>query len=138
MRLHRKAPSRVELSWEQEDELTYGPVVASAFESPFTRLAAWKLYRAKFMDKYEVVGVDDARDAGSRPWAWWQYDAPEKPRKIGSAPPLPDFPPDARVKCSCGQWHVGVACVFEDETECLRRLGLLTAQEEALLAAEKG
>lgn len=57
------------LSPEQYLELLLGPKgEASAFDSEESRLAAWRTH---------APGVVSMVDPGSRPWAWWHYDAPE-------------------------------------------------------------
>jgi hypothetical protein len=53
---------------EQYLELLLGPKdLGSAFDTDESRLAAWRSHAA------ELTGMVAA---GSRPWAWWQYDAP--------------------------------------------------------------
>ena len=56
------------LNLEQYLELLLGPKEASAFETDFARRAAWHAHQAELLPLV---------DPGSRPWAWWQYDAPE-------------------------------------------------------------
>jgi hypothetical protein len=56
------------LNLEQYLELLLGPKEASAFDSDFARRAAWYQHRAELLPLV---------DPGSRPWAWWQYEAPE-------------------------------------------------------------
>jgi hypothetical protein len=64
------------LNLEQYLELLLGPAgTASAFADEAARLAAWREHAP---DLLPMVSP------GSRPWAWWQYDAPE--------PPLPREP----------------------------------------------
>jgi len=79
-------------------ELWIGPSDrgVSAFESVFTRRAAW------FANKEELM---EANGPGQRPWAWWQFEAPQ---------PLSEK---------------------EDPVKALRRWGLLTPAEEAGLKA---
>ena len=56
------------LNLEQYLELLLGPKGESAFATDFGRHAAWSEHRAELLPLV---------DPGSRPWAWWQYDAPE-------------------------------------------------------------
>ena len=56
------------LNLEQYLELLLGPRGTSAFASDFARRMAWQQHRD---DLLPMV------DPGSRPWAWWQYDASE-------------------------------------------------------------
>ena len=57
------------LSAEQYLELLLGARgESSAFDSPQARRAAWQAHRAELLRLVEP---------GSRPWAWWAYDAPE-------------------------------------------------------------
>jgi len=81
---------------EQYLELLLGPRDAgSAFESDESRRTSWRSHSADLMRLVEP---------GSRPWAWWEYDAPETPWPRESVPAY------------------------------LARLGLLTEVEEASLA----
>ena len=53
---------------EQYLEVLLGPKdQGSAFDTDESRLAAWRAHSAELRDMVA---------AGSRPWAWWQYDAP--------------------------------------------------------------
>ena len=57
------------LNLEQYLELLLGPREgASAFDSNESRRAAWRAHS-------QVLTA--MVDPGSRPWAWWEYDAPE-------------------------------------------------------------
>ncbi|HLN03069.1 MAG TPA: hypothetical protein VK335_27515 [Bryobacteraceae bacterium] len=56
------------LNLEQYLELLLGPKGGSAFDSDVARHVAWHEHRAELLPLV---------DPGSRPWAWWQYDAPE-------------------------------------------------------------
>ena len=56
------------LNLEQYLEMLLGPKEASAFGTDFARRAAWHAHKAELLPLV---------DPGSRPWAWWQYDAPE-------------------------------------------------------------
>ena len=84
------------LDLEQYLELLLGPKDArSAFESDESRCISWRAHAAEVMQLVQP---------GSRPWAWWEYDAPEplRPR--------------------------------ESETAYLARCGLLTEEERTSLA----
>ena len=57
------------MTLEQYLELLLGPKgLGSAFDTDESRLAAWRSHSAELTDMVA---------AGSRPWAWWQYDAPK-------------------------------------------------------------
>jgi hypothetical protein len=59
------------LNLEQYLELLLGPREgASSFESDESRRDAWRSHSAVLTPMV---------DPGSRPWAWWEYDAPEPP-----------------------------------------------------------
>jgi hypothetical protein len=53
---------------EQYLELLLGPKGGSAFDSDAARHTAWREHRAELLPLV---------DPGSRPWGWWQYEAPE-------------------------------------------------------------
>jgi hypothetical protein len=82
----------------------------NAFASPFLRRAAYYRVREQLLAECS---------AGQRPWAWWEYDAPEQPRPIGKTHILQGRP----------------VTFSEDRTDCLDRLGLLEPWERADLAA---
>jgi len=87
------APALLDL--EQYLELLLGPKdAASAFASDESRRSSWRSHAAEVM---RLVYP------GSRPWAWWEYDAPE--------PVLPR----------------------ESETAYLARCGLFTESEQKSL-----
>jgi hypothetical protein len=84
------------LDLEKYLELLLGPGdAASAFASDESRRSSWRAHSAELM---RLV------DPGSRPWAWWEYDAPEPVRPR------------------------------ESELAYLSRCGLLTETEQASLA----
>ena len=56
------------LNLEQYLELLLGPKGGSAFDTDVARHVAWHEHQAELLPLV---------DPGSRPWAWWQYDAPE-------------------------------------------------------------
>lgn len=63
------AAMNAQLDLEQYLELLLGPNdVFSAFDSDESRCEAWRVHAAELL---ALV------DPGSRPWAWWQYDATE-------------------------------------------------------------
>jgi hypothetical protein len=58
-----------QLNLEQYLELLLGPSgTASAFRCDDARRAAWQAHAPELLPMVAP---------GSRPWAWWQYDAPE-------------------------------------------------------------
>lgn len=76
----------------------------------------------------ELLAAHIAEHPGTRPWAWWAFDAPESRRFLGDEPE--DLSP-------FGVWY-GMAsswgCAFyETEADYLDRLGLLTDAERAAL-----
>ena len=56
------------LNLEQYLELLLGPKGRSAFASNAARRSAWREHREELLPLV---------DPGSRPWGWWQYEAPE-------------------------------------------------------------
>ena len=93
--LHKGHATNARLNLEQYLELLLGPKDGdSAFDGDEARRVAWQAHRTELLPLV---------DPGSRPWAWWQYEAP--------APPLPR----------------------ESETDYLSRFGLLTDAERARL-----
>ena len=59
------------LDLEQYLELLLGPTgLTSAFSSDADRCWAWQEHGPRLLSLV---------DPGSRPWGWWQYDAPEAP-----------------------------------------------------------
>lgn len=89
----RRATTRLNL--EQYLELLLGPKgSASSFDGDDSRRHAWREHAAELAPLV---------DPGSRPWAWWKYDAPE-----------PRFPREA-------------------QTAYLLRCGLLTEKERTRL-----
>ena len=102
-----------------EQDLTYGPYsgldrdrgalfgpMAVPPPDPMTLRAAWVLHRHRLMGKYVGEGLEDPYDAGQRPWAFWEFEAPE-----------------------------GSDGTARQQTEILRRHGLLSDEEEAILTA---
>ena len=92
-----------ELDLEQYLELLLGPKDAySAFGSEESRRDAWRDHAAELLSMV---------DPGSRPWAWWQYDAAE--------PMLPRESERAYL----------ARCGFLTEAECerLKRAGIQLA-----------
>jgi hypothetical protein len=99
--------------------------------------------------KREILAEHTNRRPGSRPWAWWKYDAPETRRAFGwqchilehgsdcqgilNHRPLPSDTPDM-------EWarnHFGRLSddrIHESERDFLERLGLLTPNEKTLFA----
>jgi hypothetical protein len=67
----------VPLNLEQYLELLLGPkTAASTFDSEASRRRAWQDHRGELLPMVAL---------GSRPWGWWQYEAPEPPRPRESA-----------------------------------------------------
>jgi hypothetical protein len=79
---------------------------------------AWTLLRDELLQEHI------AQQPGSRPWAWWQWEAPEDMRQIG----------EDRTKLSCGR--VYVSPIYETEAAYLARLNLLTAAERMVLKGD--
>jgi hypothetical protein len=129
-RVHRRGKERLrDLSFDQLGELLWGPgapdsiafnpaTIAnrrSYFESPLVRRAAY------FGHRDEVLAD---HNAGQRPWAWWQFEARERPRE------------NVR-KVEGYDWRGQLIYydVNESEADCLRRMGQLQPWEEAQIAA---
>jgi hypothetical protein len=80
----------------------------------------------------ELVAEHIAQEPGTRPWAWWRWEAPEPRRQISAGPePVLDH----------GLWFGKPRCyrgvppsnMFESEADFLDRLNLLTSAERASL-----
>jgi hypothetical protein len=102
-----------------------------------TRAAAWREHGA------EILMAWVRERPGTRPWAWWQYDATEVRRCVAGAellvPPIEwvwreNFGVPAFVQYR-PRGCVGLPSV-EAQAVCLQRLGLLGADERATLAAD--
>jgi hypothetical protein len=108
--------------------------------------AAWNELRVPFMRQWI------AEHPGSRPWAWWEFDAPERRQCVNDVHPFdrPDrWRETDRLCCAEIQrrtyslWYGCPAllgpgdfdCRFESQPDYLDRLGLLTAQERAAIEA---
>lgn len=85
---------------------------------------------------------------GTRPWAWWQFEAPEKHRRILSGPGYRSLAPDSPCCETMKRTAIrfGVCALLGPEAEwkniCesewayLKRLGLLTEEEKKIPASE--
>ena len=76
---------------------------------------------------------DDPKDRlGTRPWAWWAYDAPEERRKYisGDCDMLAWERPYFGVPT--GYWRTHKEYVFESQYAYLKRHNLLTKEEKEL------
>jgi hypothetical protein len=79
------AAMNAQLDLEQYLELLLGPKdELSAFDSGESRREAWRDHSAELLAMV---------DPGSRPWAWWQYDAIE---------PILPREPELAYLCRCG------------------------------------
>jgi hypothetical protein len=75
--LTRALPALGYLDLEQYLELLLGPRDAgSAFDSDESRRISWRSHSAELMRLVQP---------GSRPWAWWEYDAPKPVKPWESA-----------------------------------------------------
>jgi hypothetical protein len=91
-------------------------------------LEAWQELRCELMEQHQ------GERPGSRPWAWWENDAPEPRRRIKEGGPCSFFrsPATFGIPSNCDEAE------FESERDYLARLGLLTAEElEALASRER-
>ena len=75
---------------------------------------------------------------GHRPWAWWEFAAPE-PRQI-----VKMVVQELRVPCASLAGRYGIPfdgldglAIYESQAEYLKRLGLLTESERSLLHLEE-
>jgi hypothetical protein len=84
--------------------------------------AVWDEVRDDFLTEFT------SRHPGTRPWAWWHFEAPEPRRQVRDGP---------RVDLSGGYWFGKPAWysgmppddMFESERDYLQRLGLLFPHE---------
>lgn len=116
-----------------------------AFPTPEDRRTAWEDLRD------EIMGEWIQKHPGTRPWGWWQFEAPE-PRRRVDGKPHPFKNPERETKVAAwrevcpevaareahklfyGKPAVLIvpddfAAAYEDELAYLRRLKLLTADE---------
>lgn len=99
-------------------ELVYGPQGPSAFASKIERRAAWYLHRDAILPGF---------NAAQRPWAWWQFDAPESKRTVKKSYRYLDF----ETK-TYREWEYEAP---EDDVDYLERVGLLSDYERAIKKA---
>ncbi len=123
--------------------------------------AAWKIFRAQILEDWIHGEPDYASEGpgpGSRPWAWWKFDAPELRRRVDGTHPFddpvrikaveeraakhPDF------KATANKVYFGKPCclcfpddfeaTYESEFDYLERLGLLLPGELEMVQALYG
>ncbi len=109
-------------------------------ERQANRRGAWKRFRAAILAKWM------ADNPGTRPAAWWQYDAPEPwRRRIGGGlasnedPSAPDWIRNAGPSFGLPKYASNDPSngpIFETEHAYLKRHNLLTADEAKALAAQ--
>jgi hypothetical protein len=113
-----------------------GYAEARWFTGSQERAAAWREHGAEILATWMVAY------AGTRPWAWWVHDATEARRCVDGVELL--VPPIDRMWrqglgipafVQCRPRGVGLPTV-EAQAAYLRRLGLLSADEGAGLAAD--
>lgn len=135
--------------WQRYELMTGHDFFNAGFlDDEESRRAAWFTHRGELLD---------ACEPGTRPWGWWRYEASEMRRPIGK--PMPKrihyFPGagapavEVLIPQGCDREHWiestyfgtpqlqggGVPFEYEHETEYLRRLGLLSADEEKQVMA---
>ncbi len=115
----------------------------------------FKIDDEKVKAAWESVGADLVaecvkRSPGTRPWAWWRFDAPETRKRLGGRGTLRnkiallDFgmpklglnwiiPADVRVGINAIPVDPANPPSFESSANYLRRLGLLASGEEKRL-----
>ena len=84
--------------------------------------------------KNEHIGL--TFENGKRPWAWWQYEAPE-PRRIVSVAPGQDFDKvcdyvKSSGKGSFGRYKWSSFEIYESQYQYLKRLGLSFIDEDSM------
>lgn len=132
MKRRTRKHRRNELSGDELMELMIGPAGAtsSAFESPFARRDAWLEHCDDLMGE---------TNAGTRPWGWWEFEAPE-PRRVCSTRVLSEPTTGQPATIVSGDGfvsrvrHDGVVEDRETREQYLLRLGLLSKSERALRA----
>ena len=105
------------------------------FESEAQMKAVWQKHRAAIM---KMISRDtgypiDGFNAGTRPFAWWCFDAPEPRRQLSGPAPSPG---GLTYQGLPRLWETGEDCnaaVFETELEYLTRLDLLLPGELDLI-----
>jgi hypothetical protein len=105
--------------------------------------AAWEELRDEIMrlhlegfgpeDADVLLGRDEGPQPGSRPWGWWAFDAPERRRVVAGK----EHPIEGKPEYYFGMPNPSRGLVeYESQDDYLRRLGLLTPEEEAALLEE--
>ncbi len=131
-----------ELDWEKltRIEIQIGRQTVFDFlpcNGPEGYKKAWEKHRTKIMS---LMGRDPGFPAGSRPAAWWRFDAPEQRRQLSGPAPMPADHQGSRYQFNQGLLAKGIptcwvnmqdadSAVFETEYEYLERLNLLLPGE---------
>ena len=89
---------------------------------------AWEQLREPIMEVWKV------EYAGTRPHAWWKFDAPERRLRIDGNPHPFDQPERKDFRLSCGKPRMMIGkddfmAEYEGELEYLLRLGLVKTEE---------
>lgn len=109
------------------------------------RRAAWFAHRDQLLafwlqDPETVNSTPAPGGPGTRPWAWWRYEAPGLRRELGNAPLKPCPVSGESFGIPLGYRHPGYdpddPPIYETEAAYLARHGLLTADERAQLAKD--
>lgn len=115
------------LSREQKEFLLAGWGLGGEFPDEAAMKTAWEENRAELMAEWFTPRGDYTVDPmhwkehglGTRPFAWWKFDAPE-PRKVLRGPGIVEPPNVPKA-------------LYESEASYLFRLNLLTREEKAKL-----
>jgi hypothetical protein len=96
-------------------------------DGPLGEREAWRQFEGELLARWV------AAHPGTRPWAWWRYTAPQGRRQTSGAPieagALRDQVDDEGLPLALGCFERAEAVAFESQAACLKRLGLLSADE---------
>jgi hypothetical protein len=107
-----------------------------AFPDEESARLAWEDHRETYLDEW-------AREhPGTRPYAWWKFDAPEGRLELNSPPPCLDRTDAGRRRAGAAlvpnDGRTGLVPWLEEEADYLERLGLLLEGEAERLEALDG
>jgi hypothetical protein len=129
----RRRPDLAELTRDQEYHLTRGSFFFDGIPDRADFEAAWEEHGERLLAEW----VEE--HPGTRPFAWWLLDHGEERPVTADGPNAAGWEAAARAEAKrhrFGFLHTDfIPALQEPEEDYLRRLGLLSANEEAALAA---
>lgn len=115
----------------------------------------WKRHQKRVVEVHRAERIRDGQDPISRPWAWWEFEAPEHRKIVKESQTLApiwdedrDYNGHSRVSFGMARGYQRIPGAldsprderptYETEREYLIRLNLLTPEEKAIIANEGG